>query len=85
LPNKIFEYAFSGLPVLASNFPDISKVVKQYHLGVVVNLDKDSINKGISRLISETKYNYLTEDITPLSWQRQCEKLKKVFNELQEG
>jgi len=85
LPNKLFEYAFSGLPVLASNFPDISKVVKQYNLGVVVNLDKDSINKGISRLISETKYNYLTEDITPLSWQRQCEKLKKVFNELQEG
>lgn len=85
LPNKLFEYAFSGLPVLASNFPDISKVVKQYNLGVVANSDKESIQMGISQLISESRYSFLDEDITPLSWQHQCEKLKRVFTELQEG
>jgi glycosyltransferase involved in cell wall biosynthesis len=85
LPNKLFEYAFSGIPVLASNFPDISKVVKQYNLGVVSNSDKVSIQTGISRLTSEGRYNFLNKDITPLSWQHQCEKLKRVFNELQEG
>jgi glycosyltransferase involved in cell wall biosynthesis len=37
LPNKIFEYISAGLPIIASNFPEIRKVVDQYEAGVLVN------------------------------------------------
>ena len=33
LPNKLFEYAFSGLSILASDFPDMRKVIQEYSLG----------------------------------------------------
>lgn len=33
LPNKLFEYALSGIPVLASNLPEIEKVISEYKIG----------------------------------------------------
>ena len=33
LPNKLFEYAVSGLPVLASSLPNIRKYILKYNLG----------------------------------------------------
>lgn len=33
LPNKFFEYILSGVPVIASNFPDMSKVIESTKFG----------------------------------------------------
>src|SRR5690606_3088570 len=51
LPNKLFEYAFSGLPVLASDLPEISKIVSQYSLGFCSAADLDSMRKMISNIV----------------------------------
>ena len=37
LPNKLFDYMLCGLPVVASNFPEISKVVKEADCGILVD------------------------------------------------
>ncbi|MDX1438693.1 MAG: glycosyltransferase [Rubricoccaceae bacterium] len=37
LPNKIFEYLMAGLPVVASDLPEIAKVVKGFDTGLVVD------------------------------------------------
>ena len=37
LPNKLFEYALSGIPTLASNLPNIKKYIDKYPLGWCVN------------------------------------------------
>lgn len=33
LPNKFFEYLLAGLPIAASNFPELTKIINKYNLG----------------------------------------------------
>jgi glycosyltransferase involved in cell wall biosynthesis len=37
LPNRIFDYLQAGVPVLATDFPEISNIVKKYNTGIIVN------------------------------------------------
>jgi glycosyltransferase involved in cell wall biosynthesis len=39
LPNKFFEYATAGLPILVSNLPEMSKIVTEYDCGMVIEHD----------------------------------------------
>ena len=39
LPNKLFEYVAAGLPVVASDFPDLRRVVEERGLGTVCRPD----------------------------------------------
>ena len=53
LPNKFFEYAMAGLPILVSDLPEMRKLVEEYDCGVVC----DSIFarwdcKGFEKIVS---------------------------------
>ena len=37
LPNKLFDYIHAELPIIAGNMPEISSVIKQYKVGVMVD------------------------------------------------
>ncbi len=51
LPNKLFEYAMAGLPVLVSNMIEMENLVNKYNMGVVIeNESSDSMNAAISFL-----------------------------------
>ena len=80
LPNKLFEYSFSEIPVLASNFPDISKTVEQYNLGKCCELNIKSISEAIKEfenMIELPKIN--AEELYSLSWSAQEKKLIKLY------
>ena len=52
LPNKLFDYMLCGLPVVASDFPEIRKVVDDAGCGVLVDpTDPDEIAEAIVYLI----------------------------------
>ena len=83
LPNKLFEYCFAEIPVLASDFPDISSVVEQYKLGKCSKLDSQSIYNAIKEfedLKELPKIN--ANDLYDLSWGAQEKKLIKLYNKL---
>lgn len=83
LPNKLFEYIFGGLPVLASNFPDISYVVEKYSLGVCVDLDTQSIKEGIDSFASESSsFDIEQHNLSDLSWQKQESNLISLYKVL---
>jgi len=37
LPNKLFEYIIAGIPVIASNFPELRKIVDDSAVGILVD------------------------------------------------
>lgn len=81
LPNKLFEYCFAGLPVLASNFPDIHRVVAEYKLGICCDIELPSIKQSILDL-DNSEMKFIFEDLKPLSWKAQEEKLLRLYAEL---
>lgn len=81
LPNKLFEYAFSGLYVLCSDFPDMQSIVKEYNLGEVATLNPESVFNAIKRL-EKFKSDNNQKDLFNLSWNYQAEKLIYEYNYL---
>ncbi len=54
LPNKLFEYMMSGLPVIACDLPEISTVINRHGCGILVDSsDPPSIANGIRQMASD--------------------------------
>ena len=86
MPNKLFEYAMAGLPVIVSDVKEMSEFVKKHQMGVVVEDETvASFNEAIERLLSM--------DLTVLkqnakkaaldnSWECQEEKMRTNYQKL---
>lgn len=81
LPNKLFEYCFAGVPVLASNFPDIRTVLTEYGIGECCDLNPDDIKRVILELENSDKH-FKFADVTPLSWQAQEQKIANLYQQI---
>jgi glycosyltransferase involved in cell wall biosynthesis len=54
LPNKLFEYLAAGLPVLASDGPEISAVLQETGAGISVNpADAQALEEALRRLVHD--------------------------------
>lgn len=79
LPNKFFEYAFARLPILYSNFPEMSRVAQRYELGDKCELSTKSFFEGITRLKGATTPLVPLE---PLSHEHQQKVMVTVLSSL---
>ncbi len=54
LPNRIFDYLHAGIPVLASPFPEIKKIVETYNTGILTdNYSPDQLASLINKILKE--------------------------------
>jgi glycosyltransferase involved in cell wall biosynthesis len=81
LPNKLFEYAFAGLPVLASDLPEIRRVVNQYRLGLCCSLDVNSVASTIERLVLK-HWTVDVSSLQDLTWNSQASRLAEAYREI---
>lgn len=52
LPNKLFEYAMAGLPVIVSNMKEMRNLVESYSMGIVVeDFNVESLNHAIDCIL----------------------------------
>jgi glycosyltransferase involved in cell wall biosynthesis len=88
LPNKFFEYIMARLPIASSDLPNVRRLVEQYQIGVIFDeRDPSSIASAIRRLlVDQTFYqqvkNNLNQIAEKFSWERQAEKLLRVYQTL---
>ena len=89
LPNRISDYAGAGVPVVASDFPEIGRVVKKYGIGTLVDEATAKDPRRLADTIRETlrewesmpeneRRNRFAAAKEDLSWSRE----KQIFTEI---
>jgi len=84
LPNKLFEYLHSGLPVIVSDFPDMGDVVDTFDCGWSTRVEFDSVKKCISNLTHTSvldKKNGVHVACAELNWDKEQHVLLSVFED----
>lgn len=81
LPNKLFEYAFAGLKIIGSDFPEIRRFLESTKGGIVCAPDEESLRgavRSISSYVRKTGAGQLDE----YSWQIQELKLLECYENI---
>jgi glycosyltransferase involved in cell wall biosynthesis len=81
LPNRIFDYMRAGVPVLASDFPEIRRIVAGYGIGRLVDrYDPAFLAKTIREMVAQERnvegFARANEELT---WERETEVLLRVL------
>ena len=85
LPNKVFDYIQSGIPVLMTNLQELEKINKQFNFGIVLNdLKPKTIAENCKNLFNDSNlYRSLKENAViaakELNWEIESKKLKEIF------
>ena len=79
LPNKIFEYAAVGLPIIATDLPEMNKAITDYNLGYCVRFgDEVALAELVEKILLEvTDGKY--EPKNQLFWEAQTDKLLEIL------
>jgi glycosyltransferase involved in cell wall biosynthesis len=87
--NKLFEYMFCGLPVIASNFSNLRQIIKQTRCGLCVDPKRpDQVARAILHLLGRAKLrkqlgeNGRNAVLKTYNWQAEEKKLLNVYRNL---
>lgn len=85
LPNKLFEYAMAGLPVISTNLPAIKDITNNYSFVAFADypFDNSKLIKEIDSLLDDKKKDkieqYSIEFAKKYNYETQINEIKKIF------
>lgn len=91
LPNKLFEYLMAGLPVVASELPEIARVVDGFDVGRTVDPgDTPALSAVLQELVDRPKLRASLAANAPgvfehYSWEKSKDNFVEVYTELLGG
>jgi glycosyltransferase involved in cell wall biosynthesis len=85
LPNRIFDYIRKNIPVLASDFPEIRKIVAHYNIGILVNNTEPLfLANTIRQLIAQGKNDAgFSAANAELTWENESKILLQIIEQAQ--
>ncbi len=87
-PNKVFEYLVGGIPVVASNFPELTKIVEENNIGETFDPENiKSISTAITNIFSDEKNYEKMKANTKIAankynWEIESKKLLDIYQSL---
>lgn len=91
LPNKIFESAMAGLPIIGPDLPEIKKFIEEEEIGLVVESENiDLLSEAIKEMAQDPlKYRPSERKLEDLkekwSWDAQAAKLVPFYQDILKG
>jgi len=62
LPNKVFDYISSEIPILLSDLPEFKKIIQKYNVGMILKSRKPKdVADQITQILSINKSEFLSE------------------------
>ena len=90
LPNKIFDYLHSGVPVLVSRLVELEKIVNKYDVGTFIeNHDPPHIASRIQEIFDEPgqleRWKENTEQVRrELNWEKEGQIVMEIFKQVEQ-
>lgn len=87
LPNKLFDYINAEIPILASPFPEMKRIIDNYKIGAYLQSRQPKIlAKQISEILENTNQLKIWKQNlkiakSELCWQNEAKILKQIFEE----
>ena len=90
ISNKVFEYLMAEIPIIASNFPELRKIVFDNKIGLVTNpANHEETENTIRELVSNNDlYNQCKQNMCKIkkiyNWENEKLVLKKIYDALKD-
>jgi glycosyltransferase involved in cell wall biosynthesis len=84
LPNRIFDYLQAQVPVLATGFPEITRIVETYHTGRLIHTYEPTYLANIinEMLSNPIKTDHFEQAAKELCWEKEERILQSVYSAL---
>ena len=88
LPNKLFDYIQAGLPVLASDLPEVRQIIEQYSIGKITPSHSiGDLRMAMNSMVSDKNQLALWKEslkfaATELCWEKEEKKLLEIFKDV---
>lgn len=86
LPNKMFEYIQSGLPIITNDLPDCRKIIEEHAIGYVLpKLDLENFQLLLTKLNTQdkaSKSENLHQLKTIYNWESEEKKLLAIYSNI---
>lgn len=88
LPNKLFDYIYANVPILASSIPEIKKIINDYNIGITIdNLEPEYIAEKIKIMLDDKEGRKIWKKnckiaAKELCWEEEEKKLLDLYKML---